>query len=106
MRFAEGRIETSGSPEGPGVREGPAKGVDKTVLTSSDRGGDRVFHERVINHEERPTQPAPCLVDPSPTSPRDQPGQPEAAADPHPVGALCRGPGGAAGPDRSTEGLL
>ena len=105
MRFAKARIEKSGSSEGPWVRKGPAKGVEKTVLTSSDRGGDRVFHERVINHEERPTQPAACLVDPPPTSPGDQPGWPQAKADPHPVGTLRRGPGRAAGIDRSSQGL-
>src|SRR5262249_43181744 len=36
-RFAEGTIERSGSPKGPGEWEGPAKGVEKTVLTSSNR---------------------------------------------------------------------
>src|SRR5262249_8754280 len=104
-RFAKVRIERNGSPEGPWVQEGPAKGVEKTVLTSLDRGGDRVFHERVINHEERPTQPAACLVDPPPTSPGDQPRCPQAGGNPHPVGPLRRGPGRAAGIDRSSQGL-
>ena len=88
------------------LREWPREGsgIDRPHLVGS--GVVIEISTRVINHEERQTCSASCLVDPTSTSSGNQPGRPETAADSHAIRTIRRGSGRTARLDRAAEGVF
>src|SRR5579885_2155784 len=89
-------------PRAAGLRRG--SGNRRRPVPSFSTG--LMSPQRVTSHEESPAEPAARQDRTAAATPGDQPGPAPPAADPDALGAVRRGVGGAARPDRPAQVLF